>query len=243
MQWRGIDPDQIHPAVRRGSETKPAKVRDIRTIETTRQTIVAYAKDEPGEYVVLLNIAAHSAMEAEEAFEAIRQWAMGGGGTHELTPTGSVEKVYDATCKSVGQPVRKGAHFYTCEVRWMLANPSKRSAVQSRAAAANAKSLSMWVSGTGEADMEIEIILREAAQMPTLALDGDTFFVRNTSTAAGQTLLIKMSTGTVTLDGADAAAQTDWQQTDYDIPLTHGQHTLECNVAADITVRWYDRWA
>lgn len=242
MQWNGIDPNQIHRAVRRSTEYIPAKMWDIRTIETTKGAIIAYAKDEQSEYATVLNIAAKSAMEAEEAMEAIRTWAMGGGGIHELMPTGSPEKVYDGICKSISQPNLKRGVFGTCEVRWTLANPNKRSAVQSRAATQNATSLSVWVSGTGEADMQIEIIPKAAAATLSLALDGNVFFVRNGRTAAGQKLLIQMGTGTVTLDGADAAPQTDWQQTDYDRPLTHGRHTLTCSTAADITVRWYDRW-
>lgn len=243
MQWNGIDPNQIHRAVKRSQEGLPAKARDIRTIETTKGTLVAYAVDEPGEFAAVLNIAARTGMEAEEAMEAIREWAMGGGGVHELAPTNSPGKVYDAIFRNVSQPNLKRGVYGTCEVRWTLPNPCKRSTAQSVASVKNTTSLSLWVDGTSETDALIEIIPKHAASTLTLTLDGEIFFVRTAKTAAGQKLTIQMATGAVTLNGENAAAQTDWQQTDYDRPLTHGRHTLQCSTEADMTVRWYDRWA
>lgn len=243
MLWNGVDPDLIHRAVRRGTEYRAAKEREIRAVETTRRDIVAYARQAPGEYAATLNIAARNREELEEAMDAIGAWAFGSEGVHELTPTGSPGRVYDAICQSIGQPQTRRGYFATCEVRWMLAEPNKRSAVQSRASTSNSQSLSLWVPGTAEADMEIEVQPKAAAATLTLELDGGTFFVRDQSTAAGQTVRIMMAKGKVELDGADATAETDWQQTRYDTPLTHGQHTLTCNTAAEMTVRWYNRWA
>lgn len=243
MQWNGIDPDLIHRAVRRAAEQAVGREQDIHTIETTRGTLVAYATAAKGEYAAQLNIAAKSQMEAEEAMEAIRAWAIADGGVHELMPTGSPGRVYDAICTRVNRPQMRLGRFGTCEVRWTLPNPSKRSAVQSRATISNSKTLSLWIAGTAETDIEIEVKPKAAASTLTLSLDGSVFFVRNAKTSAGQTLKIVMGQGVVTLDGADAAGQTDWQQTDYDRPLNGGMHILSCSVSADITVRWYDRWA
>lgn len=242
MQYNGVDPDTIHRAVKRGREYPPELVRDIRTIETTTGVLVAYTKGENSPYRADINIAAKSLMEAEEAMEAVRAWAMGGGGVHELAPTYCPGLVYDAIFEGVTPPTKwEGNGFGVCQVRWMLTNPHKRSSVQSRTNTTGT-SLSLWVPGTEPTDMEIEVTPQAAASTLTLKLDGETFFVRNASTAAGKTIKIVMERGEVTLDGAAAEAETDWMQTDYDRQLTHGRHTLTCSQAARIAVRWYDRW-
>lgn len=243
MRYNGKDPDMIHKAVKRGTEYQPELLRDIHTIETSAGMVIAYAREEASEYTAEINIHGRSMTEAQEALDAVRRWAVGSGGIDQLEPTHSPGRVYDAIFQSLTPPEWKGKGTGTCQVRWMLANPYKRSVTESKARNTAGYELSLWVNGTAKTDMVIEVTPKENAEQLEITLDGEVFFVRTLPTAAGETLKIDMARESVTVDGANAAASTDWTKTNYDSPLTHGRHVIGCSNLAEVTVRWYDRWA
>lgn len=247
MRYDGVDIRGIHRAIKKGREYLPTKRRALEMVETTTGTMLAHVQSEGSEMPLDVNITAVNRMEAEEAYLALSAWARGRGSVHALEPTYLPGKAYDAVLEVIERPDDMEKSHGVCRVVWRLLSPHPYSVVESSAKTVAATTLPMWVGGTAETEMVIEIVPAETHETDegmTLELDDVPFFgYKGGRLPAGYRLQIEMRTGAVTLNGHDFQARTNYLITNFDQKLTPGQHELTCSFAADITVRWHERWA
>lgn len=242
MRIGGRDARSIHPAVRIAKEHAPEVSRSPVTLETGRGVRYAYAAEETGELHTELNIAAQSRAEAMDALLAIRAWARGNGELVTIEPTAMPGKCYEGMLQSVGTPeLTRG--FGTVEVVHYLPSTDLMSVAQRKAEQTAGVTLRFRVVGTVPARFAVAVTPQETKSAIRLDMDGETFYRHKEQVAGGATLRVDMHTNEVTLDGEDAAAGTDYLQTDFDVQLEPGWHELTCSATAAIEVRWHDRWA
>lgn len=240
MRYNGKDPCEMHAALSRSSEVVPGMpAMDITTIETSRGELLAHVSIVQDEYTVRINIAGRTYEEAMEARLALAAWA---GSSNrqlaELEPTYMPGKAYTAIVKSIGRIEKR---FDTVDVVFLIPRPVLHDTLV-RKAKASGKEMTIQTGGTASTQLVITHQLTEAAEGLRLALDEYVFFAMEGSLSAGQTVEVNMHTGAVTVDGVHAKSRILCTETDFDIELLPGKHTLTASAAGSMTARWQNEW-
>lgn len=240
MRFNGKDPEMAHAVLSRSGETVPGMpAMDITTVETSRGELLTNVSIAQDEYTVRMNIAGRTYEEAMEARTALAAWA---GSSHyqlaELEPTHIHGKAYSAIVKRIS-PIDK--RFTTADVVFLIPRPVLHDVIERRATA-EGTALSMMIGGSASTQLVICHKLTEAAEGLKMDLGGYTFFAMDGSLSAGQTVEINMHTGAVKVDGENAISRIRYTETDFDIELLPGKHTLTASAAGSLTARWRNEW-
>lgn len=242
MKFNGIDLRDVHPLVSLDHCGVSGWRRDLRRIEAAKSDLIVGARDVAGEFFALVNISGRTPEAGEEALAAVRAWAFADGKMHEIDDEKSPGRVLDGMLQEIDQPEMVHG-FGTVRIVWTLEDVHKRSTAESRAEASGATSLQIVYTGTAEAYPMFEVAPTAAADEIVLTLDGKPLLRLTERMVTGQQLIMDTRHQLLTLDGRDVRSQTDWTQTDYDMPLTTGTHELVSNVPGILKARWNDRWA
>lgn len=242
MRYNGVSINEVHPLVSLDHCQVEGWHRDIRKVEAAKRDLLAYARDDTSEFYAVVNICGRTPEAGEEALAAVRAWALGGGGVHEIDDGKSPGRVLDGTLLSVDE-IELVHGFGRVRVTWELEQPHKRSTQETTATVATGTELAIVCEGTAEAYPVFEITPLATAAELTLTLDDAPLLRRTVSTSVGERLVLDTRTQRLTLGGKDVAAETDWTATDYDRALTPGTHVLRCSSSATMTARWFARWA
>lgn len=242
MKFNGINLREVHPLVSLDHCGVSGWRRDVRRIAAAERDMLAYARDDRCEFYALVNISGRTPEQGEEALAAVRAWAAGDGGVHEIDDGKSPGEVLDGMLQEIDEPEMVHG-FGTVRIRWALEEPHKRDSTETTVELLAGGQLEFGYIGTAETYAVYEIAMRSVADELEVLLDDEPLFYRTAKTQQGSVLIIDTQNASATIDGADAGAETDWTRTDYDRPLRKGQHVLSCSATARLTARWYNRWA
>ena len=244
MRFNGVDILQAHRALSINKEIPPGMPgRDVETVSGTLGEIVTGVNRTQDEYLVRVNIAARSRKEAWDAREALAAWAMSSGnGTGELEPTNAPGKAYSAIVKTISRPEFVFG-FATLDVTFLLPVPVMHDVRESRAVAGTAAELRMAVGGTSPAQPTITYTCGSSGTNLLFTVDGANMLRLKGSFTEKQVIVINLQTGEVTIDGAAAADRLVYTDTDLDVLLHPGRHTIGVNRTGTLEARWRNQWA
>lgn len=240
MRFNGVNPNEIHPAIRVSRETPPGMAaRKVRTLAAAGGEIVTGVDIEGARYIVRMNIAGRTRETGWAMREKIAAWAASSGAkTALLEPTHMLGRCYDAIVESVSDPEFVNG-FAVVEVTFLLPRPLARSTIPS--AAVGAGSVSMDVEGSGGARPVIAQTLEQSRTQVTWTMDGAALLRMSGSFAAGQVIKMDTARALVTIDGENAMAQVDPQATRFDA-MTRGRHSILSADAGGMEARWHEEW-
>lgn len=240
MKFNGIDPAEIHPCISVSKEIYPSMpARDIATVETASGDLVAHVSMQQDEATIRVNIAARTYDEAMEARLALAEWAASSrNATAELEPTHLPGKAYTAILKRM-QAIEN--RFTTMDVVFLLPRPVLHEVAERRAAGSGTE-MTFRIGGTAGVQPVFSVKLTGAAEGLNMTADGVLFFAISGSLSAGQTVEYNLQTGATTIDGVHAENRIMYAETDPDIELLPGKHTLKVSAAGSIQARWRNEW-
>lgn len=244
MRFNGVDILQAHRALSINKEIPPGMPgRDIATVSGTLGEIVTGVDETQDEYMVRVNIAARSRKEAWDARGALAAWAMSSGnGTGELEPTNTPGKAYSAIVKTISRPEFVFG-FATVDVTFLLPAPVMHDVRESRASVNNAREMMLAVGGTYPAQPVITYTSGAAGSNLLFTADGANLLRLKGSFAEKQVVVINLQTGEVTIDGAQAGDRLVYTDTDLDVLLHPGRHTIGVSRTGTLEARWRNQWA
>lgn len=238
MRFNGKDVLAVHyalPSIHK--EFPPAHpARNITTIETSAGDMVASVDLTQDEYTLRLNLAAATYDEAMQAREALAAWATTSQPA-ELQPTHMPGRAYKAILKQIRWPETR---YGTVDVVFMLPRPVQYSMIEKTASGISP--LEVTTGGTASVQPDIVFTAFAASSGVTISVDGKPFYTIKTSLQENNEVTIHPETGEVLVNGFDKGADIDYTQSNPDIELTPGKHTLTASRAGRITVRWHDQW-
>lgn len=243
MRFNGKDLMHVHRAISIAKEIPPGMpARDITTIETSRGDEVTNVAIIQDVFKVRVNIACRAAEEAWRVRELLAEWAASSGDeTAELEPTRTPGKAYTAIVKSVSRPEFQFG-FATVDVEFLLPRPVMHEMIQKTASKTSATEMSIMIGGTASVQPSFTFEPDAAASGVSLSMDGEIFFRTKTRLKAGDELTVELKTGAVTVNGEHAESEIVYTDTDFDIELKPGAHTLSASAAGTLRARWRNEW-
>lgn len=241
MIFGGKDLTSVHPALSINSEVPPGMARrQITTVAGTDGEIVSDVIVESGEYLVKVNIAGRSKKEAWEVRELLAAWAGSSGArTAELIPTHRPNRCYDAIALTIGDP-RFVNGFATVDVRFMLPRPISHSLHPSTASGAGA--MTARIGGSAPARPVIRQTLQSSRTDVVWTMDGKPILTLQAGMGAGQVIEMDTRYERLTIDGRDALALIDPQNTKWRPGFTSGRHEIISTDSGSMEMRWHDEW-
>lgn len=241
MIFNGKDLISVHPALSIRDEVPPGMARrQIATIKGTDGEIVSDVVVEAGEYLVRVNIAGRSKKEAWEVRELLAAWAGSSGNrTAELIPTHRPSRCFDAILSSIGDPqfVRG---FATVDVRFMLPRPIARNLFPSNASGTG--KMTAQVGGSLAARPVIRQTLAESRTNVVWTMDGQSILTLRAGMGAGQVIEMDTRYEKLTIDGMNALALIDPQNTKWRPGYMPGRHEIVSTDSGAMEMRWHNEW-
>lgn len=243
MRFNGKDLMHVHRAISIAKEIPPGMpARDITTVAASRGEDVANVATIQDVYTVRVNIACRSVEEAWRVRGLLAAWATSSGNVAaELEPTRTPGKAYSAIARSISRPEFKFG-FATVDVEFMLPRPVMHDMTQKTASKTGAESMSFMIGGTASVQPSFSFAPDANVNGLSLTMDGKTFFRYKGRMNAGSTLEVVLETGAVLVDGEHDEPNIVYTDTDFDIELKPGSHTLGATAAGTLRARWRDEW-
>lgn len=244
MRFNGVDLRQAHKALSISKEIPPGMPgRNITTVAGSEGEIVTGVDMVQDEYKVNVNIAARNKSEAWAARNALAAWAMSSGErTGELEPTHAPGRAYSAIVKAISPPEFVFG-FTMVTVTFALPVPVMHDIHESVASAANATLLAFAVGGDVETQPVITYTRAAEGTNLLFTMDDVNMLRLSGSFAAKQKVEIDLRTGRVSIDGEAAGSRVVYTDTDLDVLLKPGRHTLRVSSTGNLEARWHNQWA
>lgn len=244
MRFNGIDIRQAHRALSVAKEIQPGMPgRNLVTTNGAMGEVLAAIENTGDEYTVRVNIAGKTREEAWEAREALAAWARSSGDAlAELEPTRAPGKAYSAIVKSIGRPEFVFG-FGTVDVIFALPVPVMHDVADSFASATKKLKVDVMIGGTEPVQPIIDFECDSSGIGLLFRLDGEYLLRLSGEVNVGDRFRIDLQTGRVELDGSYIGPRIVYTDTDLDVMLRPGPHTIETNRTGNMTVRWKNQWA
>lgn len=243
MRFNGVDLRQAHRALSVAKEFPPGMPgRNLVTTGTTLGEALAAVETIQDEYTVRVNIAGKTREEAWEARAALAAWAMSSGDElGELEPTRMPGKAYSAIVKTISSPEFVFG-FGTVDVVFMLPEPIMHDRRESIATANRTTKVEFVVGGTERVQPTIRFVCAGSGSGILFRVD-DTDMLRMRGTVnEGDVFDIDLKTGRVTVADIPAGDRIVYTDTDLDVLLKPGRHSITSSRTGELTVRWRNKW-
>lgn len=243
MRFNGKDLMHVHRAISIAKEIPPGMAaRNITTTAASRGEYVVNVDTVQDVYKVRVNIACRSVEEAWRVRELLAGWAGSSGDeTAELEPTRTPGKAYSAIVKSISRPEFKFG-FATVDVEFLLPRPVMHEMIEKTASKTDATEMAFQVGGTASVQPSFSFTAKSAANALRLTVDGKTVLRWNGRLRAGDTLEVLLETGAVLVNGEHAESDIVYTETDLDVELAPGMHTLGATATGTLRARWRNEW-
>lgn len=252
MLFNGQDPVDLHPGISVKKETPPGSVTSkLETLSGAFGELVVGRTIQQGEYKVEFLIRSNTSEMIGTIRQLLSSWARPMDVTTcELIPSDMPDRAYAAMCKKVGEPKFKHGAA-TIEIVFALPRPIAHDRFPRTASTGDkAEALAVDVRGSSYIRPEVSMKLPSAADAVTLYVDDKAYFRLVASLSAGDCVIIREDASIDMFDAsanaiANAATCVDYVVTDLFAmwkALGHGPHTVRCEPACSIEMKWRDEW-